>query len=49
MKLNKVIRIYAGSLPKEFDDLNKLLKEGWIIKEVIKYNECSDYILEEVM
>lgn len=46
MKMNKIIRIYASSLPNEFIELNKLLENGWRIKDIVRYDSCTDYVLE---
>ena len=46
---NKFIRIYSDRTEDvKIDELNKLLKNGeWYIRDVIKYENCADYILEE--
>lgn len=46
---NKVVRIYSDRVDDvKLDNLNKLLEEeGWYIRDVIKYENCADYILEE--
>ena len=49
MKMNKIIRIYASSSPNEFIELNKLLENGWGIKDIVRYDGCTDYVLEEII
>ena len=46
---NKFIRIYSDRTEDvKIDELNKLLKNGeWYIRDVIKYENCTDYILQE--
>ena len=46
MKRNKIVRIYASSLLKEFIEFNKLLENGWCIKDIVRYDGCTDYVLE---
>ena len=46
MKMNKIVRIYASSSPNKFIELNKLLKNGWRIKDIVRYDGCTDYVLE---
>ena len=49
MKRNKIIRIYASSLREDFIELNKLLENGWCIKDIVRYDGCTDYVLEEII
>ena len=46
---NKFIRIYSDRTEDvKIDELNKLLENGeWYIRDVIEYDDCADYILEE--
>lgn len=46
---NKFIRIYSDRTQDvKIDELNKLLENGeWYIRDVIMYEDCADYILEE--
>lgn len=46
---NKFIRIYSDRTEDvKIDELNKLLENGeWYIRDVIKYENCADYILQE--
>ena len=46
MKMNKIIRIYASSLREDFVELNNLLENGWGIKDIVRYDGCTDYVLE---
>ena len=46
---NKFIRIYSDRTEDvKIDELNKLLEHGlWYIRDVIEYQDCADYVLEE--
>ena len=46
---NKVFRIHSYQVDDvKIDELNKLLENGeWYIRDVIEYENCADYILEE--
>lgn len=45
---NKFVRIYSDRTEDvKIDELNKLLENGWYIRDVIMYENCADYILEE--
>ena len=46
---NKFIRIYSDRTEDvKIDELNKLLENGeWYIHDVIMYQDCADYILQE--
>lgn len=46
---NKFIRIYSDRTGDvKIDELNKLLENGeWYIRDVIEYENCADYILQE--
>ena len=46
---NKFIRIYSDRTEDvKIDELNKRLENGeWYIRDVIEYQDCADYVLEE--
>lgn len=46
---NKLIRIYSDRTEDvKIDELNKLFENGeWYIRDVIEYENCADYILEQ--
>lgn len=46
---NKLVRIYSDRTEDvKIDELNKLLENGeWCIRDVIMYENCADYVLEE--
>ena len=46
---NKLVRIYSDRTEDvKIDELNKLLENGdWYIRDVIMYENCADYVLEE--
>ena len=46
---NMVVRIYSDRTEDvKIDELNKLLENGeWYIRDVIMYENCADYVLEE--
>ena len=46
---NMLVRIYSDRTEDvKIDELNKLLENGeWYIRDVIMYENCADYVLEE--
>lgn len=46
---NQLVRIYSDRTEDvKIDELNKLLENGeWYIRDVIMYENCADYVLEE--
>lgn len=46
---NKLIRIYSDRTEDaKIYELNELLENGeWYIRDVIMYENCADYVLEE--
>ena len=46
---NKLIRIYSDRADDvKIDELKRLLENGeWYIRDVIEYENCADYILEQ--
>ena len=46
---NMLVRIYSDRTEDvKIDELNKLLENGeWRIRDVIMYENCADYVLEE--